>query len=138
MDEHRRKRDRWRGIDHVQLAIPPGGEDRARAFYRDVLGLDELPKPPLLAARGGAWFRAGPVEIHVGAEDDFVPARKAHPALVVDDLVGFVREAELDVRWNDEIPGLVRCHVDDPFGNRIELIDAATDVSSDADPNAGR
>jgi len=116
----------WRGIDHVQLAIPEGGEPRARAFYVGALGLTEVPKPAPLAARGGAWFRAGNVEIHVGVEPDFVPARKAHPALVVDDLRGLVDAASLDVRWNDEIPGKIRCHVDDPFGNRIELIESTT------------
>jgi len=117
---------RWIGIDHVQLAIPEGGEPAARAFYVDVLGMVEVPKPPRLAARGGAWFRAGSAEIHVGSEADFVPARKAHPGLLVADLEGFVEATGLDVRWNDEIPGLTRCHVDDPFGNRIELIDATT------------
>jgi catechol 2,3-dioxygenase-like lactoylglutathione lyase family enzyme len=115
---------RWCGFDHVQLAIPVGEEPAARAFYCGVLGMTELPKPSLLAARGGAWFRAGEVEIHVGVEAEFVPARKAHPALLVDDLRGFVELADLDVRWSDEIPGTVRCHLDDPFGNRIELIDA--------------
>ena len=114
----------WRGLDHVQVAIPIGEEATARRFYVDVLGMVEIPKPPLLAARGGAWFRAGPAEVHVGVEADFVPARKAHPALLVDDLRGFVERAELDVRWSDEIPGVDRCHVDDPFGNRLELIDA--------------
>ena len=88
--------------------------------------MDEVPKPERLATRGGAWFRAGPVEIHVGVEADFVPARKAHPGLLVDDLGAFVDGAGLDVRWNDEIPGLLRCHVDDPFGNRIELIEATS------------
>lgn len=122
--------DRWQGVDHVQLAIPHGGEQTARDFYCGVLGLTEIPKPALLAARGGAWFRAGPVEIHVGAEADFVPARKAHPALLVADLTTFVSETGLDARWNDEIPGLVRCHVDDPFGNRIELIDSETSPTS--------
>lgn len=116
---------RFQGIDHVQLAIPVGGKEQARAFFVGRLGMTELPKPPLLAARGGAWFAAGSVEIHVGAEVDFVPARKAHPALLVDGLRTFVSEAGLDARWNDEIPGLDRCHVDDPFGNRIELIEAA-------------
>ena len=118
-------KSRFRGVDHVQLAIPVGGEDRARAFFVGLLGMTELPKPPMLAARGGAWFASGSVEIHVGAEIDFVPARKAHPALLVDDLRTFVAEAGLDARWNDEISGVVRCHVDDPFGNRIELIEAA-------------
>lgn len=116
---------RWVGIDHVQVAIPAGGEDRARAFYCDVLDLDEVPKPPVMAARGGAWFEAGDVRIHVGVEDPFVPARKAHPALKIRGLVDFVRTSGLDVTWNDEIAGVVRCHVFDPFGNRIELIDAA-------------
>jgi catechol 2,3-dioxygenase-like lactoylglutathione lyase family enzyme len=116
---------RWVGIDHVQVAIPVGGEDRARAFYCDVLDLDEVPKPPVMAARGGAWFEAGDVRIHVGVEAPFVPARKAHPALKIRGLVDFVRTSGLDVTWNDEIAGVVRCHVFDPFGNRIELIDAA-------------
>jgi catechol 2,3-dioxygenase-like lactoylglutathione lyase family enzyme len=116
----------WVGIDHVQLAIPTGGEDRARDFYVGVLGLVEVPKPPALAARGGAWFEAGAVRVHVGAEDSFVPARKAHPALVVRDLGGFIDRSGLSAAWNTEIDGLVRCHVDDPFGNRIELVDADT------------
>ena len=117
---------RWVGIDHVQLAIPVGREAEARRFYVGALGMDEIPKPPLLAARGGAWFRAGPVEIHVGGEPEFVPARKAHPALLVDDLAGLVESSGLDVRWSEEMPSVLRCHVDDPFGNRIELIDAGT------------
>ena len=113
------------GVDHVQLAMPAGGEDDARAFYAGVLGLTEQTKPPLLAARGGCWFEDGPVRLHLGVEDDFRPARKAHPALLVRALRAFVDEHDLDVRWSDEIPGTVRCHVDDPFGNRIELVDGA-------------
>jgi len=123
------------GLDHVQLAMPPGGEDEARAFYVGVLGLVEQPKPPLLAARGGCWFGDGPVKLHLGVEQDFRPARKAHPALVVDDLRAFVAERGLDVRWSDEIPGTVRCHLDDPFGNRIELVEdapARADTAADA------
>lgn len=120
------RRLRRRGIDHVQLAIPVGGEQRAREFYAGVLGLEEVPKPPPLAARGGAWFRAGPAEVHVGGDREFVPARTAHPALLVDELAGFVADAGLDVRWNEEIPGVLRCRVDDPFGNRIELIGSAS------------
>ncbi|MEO6653557.1 MAG: glyoxalase [Ilumatobacteraceae bacterium] len=115
---------RWCGIDHVQVAIPIGGEDAARSFYVDGLGLTEVPKPASLAARGGAWFEAGSTRLHVGVEADFVPARKAHPALLLAGLEAFVEAAGLDVRWSDEIPGTVRCHVDDPFGNRIELIEA--------------
>jgi catechol 2,3-dioxygenase-like lactoylglutathione lyase family enzyme len=116
---------RWRGIDHVQLAIPVGGEQVARRFYVGVLGLSEVPKPPALASRGGAWFEAGTTRIHVGAEQTFTPAQKAHPALLIDGLHAFAESAGLDARWNDEIPGTVRCHVDDPFGNRIELIEAS-------------
>lgn len=116
----------WVGIDHVQVAIPVGGEDDARRFYDDVLGLTEIPKPEAMAKRGGAWFEAGPVKLHVGAESPFVPARKAHPALMMRGLRVFVEVNDLDVTWNDEIDGLVRCHVYDPFGNRVELIDADT------------
>jgi catechol 2,3-dioxygenase-like lactoylglutathione lyase family enzyme len=117
---------KWVGIDHVQLAIPVGGEDEARAFYVGVLGLTEAPKPPILAARGGAWFEAGAVRIHVGPESPFVPARKAHPALAIRGLRALVDRTGLAATWNDEIPGTVRCHVDDPFGNRIELIEAGS------------
>lgn len=112
----------WIGIDHVQLAIPAGAEDEARAFYGGVLGLTEVPKPPLLAARGGAWFEAGEVRLHVGVEESFVAARKAHPALAIANLGGFIDGCGLDATWNDEIDGLIRCHVFDPFGNRIELV----------------
>lgn len=120
---------RWSGIDHVQLAIPPGGEALARGFYVDRLGLVEVPKPPALAVRGGAWFEAGTTRVHVGVEADFVPARKAHPALLVRDLRSLVDDAGLDARWSDEIPGTLRCHVDDPFGNRLELIEADPEVA---------
>jgi catechol 2,3-dioxygenase-like lactoylglutathione lyase family enzyme len=115
----------WIGIDHVQLAIPAGSDDVARAFYVDVLGLTEVPKPPVLAARGGAWFEAGDVRLHVGVDASFVPARKAHPALVRRRLREFVVDADLDATWADDIEGVVRCHVSDPFGNRIELIEGS-------------
>ena len=115
--------DRWIRLDHVQLAIPVGAEDEARAFYVGVLGLTEVPKPPAMAVRGGAWFEAGEVRIHVGVDEPFVPARKAHPALVMSGLREFISDAGLDATWSDEAPGVVRCHVADPFGNRIELID---------------
>jgi catechol 2,3-dioxygenase-like lactoylglutathione lyase family enzyme len=111
-------------IDHVQLAMPAGGEAAARSFYVDVLGLAEVPKPPVLAARGGCWFEAGAVHVHLGVERPFQPARKAHPAFVLRGLEDFVASHGLSVRWSDEIPGTVRCHLDDPFGNRIELIEA--------------
>ncbi len=114
----------WVGIDHVQIAIPVGAENEACAFYVGVFGLVEVPKPPVMAARGGAWFESGAVRIHVGAEDPFVPARKAHPAFTLSDLASFITSSGLDATWNDEIEGLLRCHVFDPFGNRIELIQA--------------
>lgn len=113
-------------LDHVQLAIPPGGEGQAEAFYSGILGFEILPKPPALAVRGGRWFARNGVHIHVGVEEDFRPARKAHPALVVgslDELVERLARESISVSWNDEIPGIRRCFVDDPFGNRIELIE---------------
>jgi|TARA_R110002110_G_scaffold158059_4_gene355214 catechol 2,3-dioxygenase-like lactoylglutathione lyase family enzyme len=113
---------KWLGIDHVQLATPIGAEVEARGFYVEVLGLVEVPKPAELAKRGGAWFEAGDVRLHIGGEAPFVPALKAHPALTISNLVEFVEARNLDVAWNTEIEGLTRCHIDDPFGNRIELI----------------
>lgn len=117
---------RVRGIDHVQLAMPAGGEDDARAFYDGVLGIPEKPKPPHLAARGGCWFAADGVELHLGVEDGFRPARKAHPALLVDDLTALVRrlgEAGVDVVEDEPLPGYDRVYVADPFGNRLELLE---------------
>jgi len=110
-------------IDHVQLAMPAGREDEARAFYSGRLGFAELPKPPVLAARGGCWFQFGAVQVHLGVEADFRPAQKAHPALVIAGLDALVAGAGLQPRWSDEIPGTRRCYVDDPFGNRLELIE---------------
>jgi catechol 2,3-dioxygenase-like lactoylglutathione lyase family enzyme len=110
-------------IDHVQLAMPRGGEDQARRFYADRLGLVEEPKPPVLAARGGCWFAAGSVRVHLGVDADFRAARKAHPGFRVAGLAAFVAGRGLDVQWEDDVPGLVHCYVDDPFGNRIELIE---------------
>ena len=119
--------NRWIGIDHVQLAIPPGAEEVARSFYVDVLGLVEVPKPAAMEARGGAWFEAGDVRVHVGADEAFVPARKAHPAFLVDGVRDLVESSGLDATWNHEIAGVERCHVADPFGNRIELIEAGSE-----------
>jgi catechol 2,3-dioxygenase-like lactoylglutathione lyase family enzyme len=115
------------GIDHVQVAAPPGCEADARAFYGGLLGLEELPKPAPLAARGGCWFRAGAQELHVGVEDHFAPARKAHPGLVVDgldELADRLRAAGVEVTWDETIPGTKRFHAADPFGNRLELREA--------------
>ena len=116
--------NRWKGIDHVQVAIPVGGESVARGFYEGLLGLTEVPKPAALAARGGAWFEAGVTRLHVGAEAEFIAAKKAHPALVISGLRAFIESSGIEARWSDEIPGVERCHIDDPFGNRIELIEA--------------
>jgi catechol 2,3-dioxygenase-like lactoylglutathione lyase family enzyme len=112
------------GIDHVQVAAPPGCEAEARAFYGALLGLEELPKPEPLRARGGCWFRAGAQELHVGVEEGFVPARKAHPGLVVaglDALAERLRQAGAEAAWDDSIAGVRRIHTADPFGNRLEL-----------------
>jgi catechol 2,3-dioxygenase-like lactoylglutathione lyase family enzyme len=115
------------GIDHVQLAAPPGCEDEARRFFAGVLGLTEIEKPSSLAARGGAWFRAGEQQIHVGAEEGFIPASKAHPALLVEsarleDVAGRLARAGVPVTWDDELAPLRRFYTADPWGNRIELI----------------
>ena len=113
------------GIDHIQLAMPAGREDEARAFYARLLGIPEIAKPPELAKRGGAWFESGPLKIHLGVEADFRPARKAHPALLVGDLRALVerlRTAGVEVR-DDPMEGHYRVYVADPFGNRIELLE---------------
>lgn len=115
-----------RAIDHVQLAMPAGGEIAARAFYADLVGIPEQPKPAHLAVRGGCWFESAAVKIHLGVDADFRPARKAHPALVVDGLAALVnRLAAAGVRVVDDEPldGYDRVYVDDPFGNRIELME---------------
>jgi catechol 2,3-dioxygenase-like lactoylglutathione lyase family enzyme len=112
-------------LDHVQLAMPSGEEVCADAFYVGMLGFEVLEKPPVLAARGGRWYRAGDVHVHLGVDADFRPAKKAHPALVIGDLDRLVEELTaggIDVVWDDNLAGVRRCYVDDPFGNRIELI----------------
>ncbi len=114
-------------IDHVQLAMPSGGEETARAFYRDLLGMKEVAKPSELVKRGGCWFESGVVQIHVGVETEFRPARKAHPALRCTDydlLVARLRSAGIQAQDDASIPGVRRCHIADPFGNHIELISA--------------
>jgi catechol 2,3-dioxygenase-like lactoylglutathione lyase family enzyme len=113
------------GIDHVQLAMPAGSEAEAEAFYQGLLGLTRVPKPEPLASRGGCWFEADGVKVHLGVEADFRPARKAHPALVVDDLGrlrGELTAAGCEVRDGDDPSGRPQAYVDDPFGNRIELV----------------
>lgn len=112
-------------IDHVQLAAPPGCEEEARRFFGGLLGLEELEKPEPLRARGGAWFRVGTQELHVGVEADFTPARKAHPAFRApdyDELLNRLRAAGVEIAEDRALPGARRCHVSDPWGNRIELV----------------
>jgi catechol 2,3-dioxygenase-like lactoylglutathione lyase family enzyme len=112
-------------IDHVQLAMPVNQEAAARKFYCEILGMVEMAKPSELAKRGGAWFVSGKVEIHLGVEEDFRAAKKAHPALRCSDydlLLSKLRAATVLVQEDDNIPGLRRCHIHDPFGNRLELI----------------
>ena len=114
------------GIDHVQLAMPAGGEEQARGFYRDVLGLTEQPKPAALAERGGCWFANGAVQVHVGVDPDFRPAGKAHVGLLVDALAPVVdacRARGFAVAAGEPLDGCVRAYVHDPFGNRIELLE---------------
>jgi len=112
-------------LDHVQLAIPPGSEARCRAFYGDLLGWAEMPKPASLAARGGLWLQVGAHQVHLGVEEDFRPARKAHPAFAVNDLDALAKRfvaAGVAVAYDDAIPGLKRFYVSDPVGNRIEFL----------------
>ena len=112
-------------LDHVQLAIPAGAEAACRAFYVGVLGMTELQKPPELANRGGLWVRSGDVEIHLGVEADFRPARKAHPGIVVADieaLAARLQAAGHATAWDEAIPGVRRFFAADPLGNRLEFI----------------
>jgi catechol 2,3-dioxygenase-like lactoylglutathione lyase family enzyme len=117
-----------RGLDHVQVAAPPACEAPARRFYGEVLGLPELEKPEPLRERGGVWFSCGEQQLHVGVDERFEPARKAHPALAVsdyDELQARLRRAGVDVEDDDSIPGLRRSYVHDPWGNRLELVEVS-------------
>ncbi|MCQ1582238.1 VOC family protein [Streptomyces parvus] len=113
-------------VDHVQLAAPPGSEDALRTFYADALGMTEIPKPPVPAARGGCWFAAGPVQLHLGIEADFRPAKKAHPGLRVTGIVEYAARLEshgVAVTWDDNLPGHRRFYAHDPAGNRLEFLE---------------
>jgi len=112
-------------VHHVQLAIPPGSEDECRRFWGELLGMTELEKPAVLAARGGCWFRSGALEVHLGVEVDFRPARKAHPGILVGDLAALAerfRAAGTDVTPDADFPGYERFYAVDPFGNRLEFL----------------
>ena len=113
-------------IEHVQLAMPAHREDEAREFYERLLGIPEVPKPPELAGRGGAWFERGTLKIHLGVDADFRPAHKAHPALLVRDLpalVASLRDAGVPIVDDEPLEGYNRVYVSDPFGNRVELME---------------
>jgi len=117
-----------RGLDHVQIAAPPGCEEDARRFFGGLLELPELPKPEPLASRGGTWFQVGAQQLHVGVEADLAPARKAHPAFAVDDveaLAARLEAAGVEVRWDNELPGVRRFYAEDPWGNRLEFLERA-------------
>ncbi|NYJ73688.1 VOC family protein [Allobranchiibius huperziae] len=112
------------GLHHVQLTCPSGSEEALRGFYSGVLGLAEIEKPERLRTRGGCWFQVGPQELHLGVQEMFTPAKKAHPCVLVDDLdavAAAVRAAGGEVRPSDDIPGVRRFHTDDPVGNRVEI-----------------
>jgi catechol 2,3-dioxygenase-like lactoylglutathione lyase family enzyme len=113
-------------VDHIQLAMPVGAEDEARRFYVGGLGLSEVPKPADLAVRGGCWFERGALKLHLSVDPNFIPARRAHPAFIVSDLAGMIGALEQGAyRLSDDVPieGYVRRFVEDPFGNRIELME---------------
>ena len=113
------------GIDHVMVSGPPGCEDEARLFYGGVLGLTEMPKPDSLAGRGGCWFTAGSQQLHVGIDDRFSPALKAHPALAtrsIEEVASALEAADCSLQWDEALGGIERLYVDDPFGNRIEIV----------------
>jgi len=126
-------------LDHVQLAMPPGREDEARAFYAGALGISEVQKPPHLAKRGGCWFEQDGLKVHLGVEADFKPARKAHPAFIVSDLWALVARLEtrgFRVAEDEPLEGYNRRYVDDPFGNRIELMEPDMSVRDDHVPKS--
>lgn len=121
-------------LDHVQLAAPPGSEDAARAYYGEILGMTEIPKPPVPAARGGVWFQAGAVQLHIGIEDPFTsPAHKAHPALRVEGIRVYAEQIAArgaEVVWNGDLPTHLRFYSRDPFGNSIEFLGPLTENAS--------
>ena len=118
-------------IDHVQLAMPAGGEPEARAFYGGLLGIPERAKPAEMARRGGVWFERGALKLHLGVEEDFRAAKKAHPARLVSGLsalLGVLERAGVVVTRDESMPEYVRAFVADPFGNRIELLEPLDSV----------
>jgi catechol 2,3-dioxygenase-like lactoylglutathione lyase family enzyme len=113
-------------VDHVQLAAPPGSEDALRSYYVDILGMTEIAKPPVLAARGGCWFEAGAVRLHLGIEEDFRPSAKAHPGLRVTGIEAYAARLAArgaKVTWDTDLPGHRRFYSADPVGNRLEFLE---------------
>ncbi|MCM3573556.1 MULTISPECIES: VOC family protein [Mesobacillus] len=120
---------KFKAVDHVQLAAPKGSEEQARRFFGELLGFEEIEKPAELKKRGGAWFKFGLCQIHVGIEEPFIPARKAHPAFEIEDIEGLkqhLSSSGVDFTEDDNLPGANRIYVNDPFGNRIELLEWIT------------
>jgi catechol 2,3-dioxygenase-like lactoylglutathione lyase family enzyme len=116
-------------LQHVQLSMPKGAEAACRRFYVDILGLIEIPKPPVLAARGGMWLRADDIEVHLGVEEDFRAAKKAHPAFVVRDfdaLAAHLTAQGVAITWDENLPGTRRFYASDNLGNRLEFIEPST------------
>ncbi|RPF50667.1 glyoxalase [Aquisalibacillus elongatus] len=116
----------FKQIDHVQLAAPRGTEDQARAFFIEGLGFEEVEKPEALKKNGGVWFERGDIQIHIGIEDPFNPARKAHPALEINglqELMHHLDQQDIAYQADDKLPGANRIYVNDPFGNRIEILE---------------
>jgi catechol 2,3-dioxygenase-like lactoylglutathione lyase family enzyme len=113
-------------IDHVQLAGPKGCEDEARAFFGEILGLTEVEKPEELKKRGGVWFEFGTFQLHIGVEEPFSPAKKAHPGFTVDHLEALkaqLRQYKVHFTEDNNLPGADRIYVNDPFGNRLEILE---------------
>jgi catechol 2,3-dioxygenase-like lactoylglutathione lyase family enzyme len=118
--------DAFLGLHHVQLPIPAGGEDKCRQFWGSILGFTELAKPPVLAARGGCWFRGGKLEVHLGVEKDFRPATKAHPGILIrglDEVSNQLTAHGIEVEWDDKFPGMRRFYAFDLLGNRLEFLE---------------
>lgn len=116
----------FKKIDHVQLAAPKESEELAREFYSGILGFKEIEKPETLRKRGGAWFAMDGIQLHIGTEEPFVPAKKAHPAFEVENLEAlkqYLSDCEVDYIVDENLPGANRIYIHDPFGNRIELLE---------------
>ncbi|MCL6443029.1 MAG: glyoxalase [Alicyclobacillus sp.] len=117
----------WLGLHHMQIAIPRNSEDECRTFYTEVLGLTEVPKPPVLAAKGGLWYRVGNLELHLGSDDDFRPAKRSNPSITVanlDVIAEKLTQAGVEFTWDTNYPGHRRIHTFDNFGNRLEFFEA--------------